>query len=155
MKAEELMIGDLLIVNRDGLCIKKGTVVRVRRIDADNTFRFGELIGSATCRPLDDTQFDGGIWCDYLDPIPLTPEILEKNGFEMVSKRDDDAGTMEKYFYPRIGYVYRFSNGEWEVDLIGYGRGFSGAAKYRGVIKYIHELKHALQLCGIEKEIIV
>lgn len=88
-----------------------------------------------------------------LDPIPLTEEVLEKNGFEIVSARDDNAGTMEKYFYPRIGYVYRFSNGEWEVDLIGYGRGFSGAAKYRGVIKYVHELQHVFRILKLEKEI--
>lgn len=88
-----------------------------------------------------------------IDPIPLTAEILEKNGFEIVSARDDNAGTMEKYFYPRIGYVYRFSNGEWEVDLIGYGRGFSGAAKYRGVIKYVHELQHVFRILKLEKEI--
>ena len=88
-----------------------------------------------------------------IDPIPLTAEILEKNGFEIVSARDDNAGTMEKYFYPRIGYVYRFSNGEWEVELIGYGRGFSGAAKYRGVIKYVHELQHVFRILKLEKEI--
>ena len=149
------MIGDLVQVNRDDLCIKNGTIVRVLGVDGESKLKEKGLIGCAGCQPLDKEQFSGGIWCEYLSPIPITPAILEKNGFEIVSARDDNAGTMEKYFYQRIGYVYRFSNGEWEVDLIGYGRGFSGAAKYRGVIKYVHEIQHALRLCGIDKEIIV
>ena len=79
MKASELMVGDLLRVNRDGLCIKKDTIVQVRGIDGDNKFEKMGLIGCANCRPMDKKQFDGGIWIDYLSPIPLTPEILEKN----------------------------------------------------------------------------
>lgn len=81
MKAEELQIGDLLRVNRDGLCIRKGTAVTVQGIDGSNNFPEKGLYGVADCRPLDESQFQGGIWLDYLDPIPLTPEILEKNGF--------------------------------------------------------------------------
>lgn len=129
--ANELMIGDWVCTEHDST---------PRQIDWIRTGEVGLFWNKVVTPP-------------YLVPIPLTPEILEKNGFEMVSKRDDNAGTMERYFYPRIGYVYRFSNGEWEVDLIGYGRGFSGAAKYRGVIKYVHELQHALRLCGIDKSI--
>lgn len=126
MKAEELMIGDLLIVNKEGLCIKKGSVVRVRGIDADNTFWSGELLGSATCHPLDNTQFDSGIWCDFLDPIPLTPEILEKNG---LSKNGVDLA-----LFDRDG-----------------GHDYVCGAK----LDSVHELQHVLKLCGINKEIVI
>lgn len=75
------MIGDWVRVNRDGLCIKKNTAVRVMGIDGESKLKEKGLVGCAGCHPLDKNQFDGGIWIDYLDPIPLTPEILEKNGF--------------------------------------------------------------------------
>ena len=37
MKAAELMIGDLVRVSKD-VCFKKGTIVKVRGIDADEVF---------------------------------------------------------------------------------------------------------------------
>ena len=153
MKANKIMLGDWVnyrpgwIDEETGEPVfdsKKGFPVKIDFIGGeDGGAQYSDEYGS-----YEMADFE-------MSPIPLTPEILEKNGFEIVSARDDNAGTMEKYFYPRIGYVYRFSNGEWEVDLIGYGRGFSGAAKYRGVICSVHELQHALRLCGIEKEIVL
>lgn len=148
MRAEELMVGDFLIVNKDGLCIKKGSVVRVRGIDADTIFRFGELIGSATCRPLDNTQFDGGIWCDYLDPIPLTPEILEKNASES-----------NKNMFGGMNYAL---NADFFIENRGdrfcLSRRMSGH-KYSTFwvcdIHYVHELQHTLRLCGIKNEIML
>ena len=86
MKAEELFVGALVRVNRDGLCIKKDTVVEVRGVDADDRLAKTGLVGGAHCHPLDENQFAGGIWCEYLAPIPITPEILEKNGFKYVKE---------------------------------------------------------------------
>ena len=149
MKAEELMVGDLLIVNKDGLCIKKGSVVRVRGIDADNTFRFGELLGSATCRPLDNTQFDGGIWCDYLDPIPLTLEILEKNGFE---KQGFDGWDYTFGTEADNGHVlWRTDYGIPHLMIESYSSKYGDFRSFG--IQYVHELQHALKLCGINLEI--
>lgn len=149
------MVGDLLIVNKEGLCIKKGSVVRVRGVDADNTYRFGELLGSATCRPLDDTQFDGGIWCDYLDPIPLTPAILEKNGFKNTSVVtigtrkmrwvSDDTRTEITIWMDDTLPMEIVKNVYYE-DEVSYTLPFPAT---------VHELQHALRLCGIEKEIVV
>lgn len=152
MKAEELMIGDILRVNRDGICITKDTIVQVRGIDADNKFKFGELVGSATCHPLDNSQFDGGIWFDYLDPIPLTPEILEKNGFKRKQK------TFEYFEYKERGLDIEIEyfescicmDIEWNVPgSWGYNR------LHSITIENVHELQHALRLCGIEKEIVI
>ncbi len=155
MRAEELMVGDLLIVNKDGLCIKKGSVVRVRGIDADNTFRFGELLGSATCRPLDNTQFDGGIWCDYLDPIPLTPEILEKNEFKNISVViigtrkmrwvSDDTRTEITIWMDDTLPMEIVKNVYYE-DEVTYTLPFPCT---------VSQLQHSLRLCGIKKEIMV
>lgn len=137
MKAEELMVGDLLQVNRDGLCIKKGTIVEVKGIDADN--KFESHIGCAICRPLDKKQLDSGIWCDYLDPIPLTPEILEKNGF----------------VYNDLPFVQSWEQFGLSLHLGGNGYRINCGQNVAMVIDSVHQLQHALRLCGIEKEIIV
>lgn len=143
MKAQELSIGSLVRVNKD-VCIKKGTVVEIRQIDADNTFEELELRGCAFCRPLDKEQFGGGVWLDYLDPIPITPEILVKNGF----KQD-----------PLNGHIFIFHEKSGEVIYYEYGPKYgltidNQLATIQDLkIKYVHELQHALRLCEIEKKI--
>ena len=47
MDIKELMVGDLFRVNRDKLCIKKDTIVQVRRIDGDDKLEDYGLFGSA------------------------------------------------------------------------------------------------------------
>ena len=155
MKANELMIGDFLRVNREGLCIKKDTVVQVRGIDGDNKFEEKGLVGCANCRPMDKKQYDGGIWLDYLDPIPITPEILEKNGFvetdvvvvgtrKMIWESED--GRTEITIWMDDTMPMDIRKNIYYEDEICYTLPFACT---------VHELQHALRLCGIDKEIIV
>ena len=155
MKASELMIGDWVRVNRDGLCIKNGTIVKVLGVDGESKLKEKGLIGYAGCQPLDKEQFCGGIWLDYLEPIPLTPDIMEKNGFTYCKS---DGG----FYLPTT-----ISYGNWDVDVIL----FNVTDEYRNnqlhigtpddsitilhlmECNHVHELQHALRLCGIEKEI--
>ena len=75
---------------------------------------------------------------DEIVPIPLTPEILEKNGWEC------------EYFGKRQ---------EWWLDktkfpIVGYST--NDTLHHNGIVlKYVHELQHALKLCKIEKEIVL
>ena len=78
MQANELMIDDIVRVAKD-VCIPKGTVVSIRGVDADNCFREKHLVGSATCY-INKYSMTCGVWVEYLEPIPLAPEILEKLG---------------------------------------------------------------------------
>lgn len=81
-----------------------------------------------------------------IEPIPLTSEILEKIGFET---------------QPNIGYIID----DWDGTQIIYD---SWNHNLRIIKNYkvcldietfdniaVHELQHALRLCGIEKEIIL
>lgn len=76
-----------------------------------------------------------------LNPIHLTPEILEKNGFEL--QRDkSELGTLDTYWLgSELGAfrIHKLNNGDYQFGL----------AKIRNV----HELQHALRLCAISKEI--
>lgn len=69
-----------------------------------------------------------------VEPIPLTAEILERNGFE--NNYDGDLG-------------YAQSCG----DIIGIHIVGKGGVMDEMYFEHVHELQHALRLCKIEKEI--
>lgn len=153
MRAEDLQIGDLLRVNRDGLCIKKGTVVTVRGIDGSNNFPEKGLYGVADCRPLDESQFQGGIWLDYLDPIPLTPEILEKNGFENVSVITVGTAKMRWVSEDTRTEITIWMDDTLPMEIVKnvyYEDEVSYTLPFPGTV---HQLQHALRLCEIDKQI--
>lgn len=152
IRTKDLQIGDLLRVNRDGLCIKKGTIVEVRAVDADDKLLEKGLIGSAHCRPLDDNQFEGGIWCEYLEPIPLTPDMLLDNGFEL-----QDLGG------ERISVWTGFGEDSCDEDIEVEFEGIKPIwLKIDGPfylttpnIEYLHQLQHFLRDCETGKEIVL
>ena len=79
---------------------------------------------------------------DEIEPIAITPEALEKNGFEKyemyyILKIDED---FEIWYYPHLGSL-RY---EYRGELI---------FKSMDGLNYIHQLQHVLRLCGIDKEI--
>lgn len=71
MKANELMIGDFLRY-KQGFpdTYLQGKIVKVCGID-----------GRVDVRTINDDKFHESEHPNWLEPIPLTPEILEKNGF--------------------------------------------------------------------------
>ena len=91
------------------------------------------------------------------EPILLTPEILEKNGFNEppleMQRRVRFVVLCEEY---QIRYSF---NSYWfniyknaAAHAIGYPT-FICAFQER--IKYVHELQHALRLCKVDKEIVL
>lgn len=77
-----------------------------------------------------------------LRPIPLTREILEKNGMKFRTNvgwfAEDDEYFLE--ISTKGDNVYWTIN-DWEYSLLK--------------LNYVHELQHALKLCRIEKEIVL
>lgn len=76
---------------------------------------------------------------DDCQPIPITPEILEKNGFVYSDLPFEQSWQQFGLSLYRGGDGYRINCGE-NVAMI---------------IDYVHQLQHALRLCGIEKEIVI
>ena len=72
-----------------------------------------------------------------LKPIPITPEILEKNGF-----------TNQGYFSEFVVGNYRILSDGKNLAII-----HGEHADLDIPIYYVHELQNALRLCRIEKEI--
>ena len=130
MKANELMVGDYLMHN--------GFPYRV--IQVDGIVRDGWMI--------ENGEEDCG------EPIPITPEILEKNGF-----------VANKHVYPYPYYEYINKEDKLKV---GFAFPQGNRTSYKDPWVYIdservfvehlpcmfvHQLQHALRLCGIEKTI--
>ena len=86
-----------------------------------------------------------------LRPIPLTPEILEKNGFTQCEPqgydlyiKDKEGAGLYRIFWQGESYNYYL-----EIAAYAYPLGEFNKTN----IKYVHQLQHALRLCGINKEI--
>lgn len=76
---------------------------------------------------------------DYIDPIPITAELLEKNGFERLLERD-------LFYHSESGLEVAFEDGEWmhTINLHEYTI---------HTISGVHHIQHLLRLYGCDKEI--
>lgn len=141
IKIRELSIGDWVM---NLYANKPSRVIGLRTMFQDTY----EIIAVS-----DDTQYmlieDKEI--HNYEPIPLTPEILEKNGFVRGE-------------YSEIGVYNEWEIGEWSdppyvsvrldidrqvIRVTNRGRDMFIAEKE----VYVHQLQHALRLAGVEKEI--
>lgn len=79
-----------------------------------------------------------------LEPIPLTAEILEKNGFKHCATEEDG-----DYFDNREGDLYYCLNrtADGYMSCIDVTHSFT----ISGLIKYVYELQHILRLCGLDE----
>lgn len=83
---------------------------------------------------------------ERLEPIPLTAEILEKNGF----KYNPDA-----YAFPVPAKCYDFPLGQG-FFIEQFADGSYRITDHCFVcFRYVHEFQHVLRLCGIDKEIVI
>lgn len=131
MKANELMLGDLVLLFGE-------TPARVDAIGDIEVYVYEEKRGE-----------DWHVGCEHIKPIPITPEILEKNGFAPVG----DGIMQEKV---QRFYVW-YDTGKNELGIeIGentYEEEIGTRIILNININSVHDLQHALRLCGIEKEI--
>lgn len=132
MKANELKVTDLMV--GDWLKHYNGTPMQVTKITT-NHFTCAENRG-ANCWEYNNK----------FEPIPLTPEILEKNGF----KKDFELKGC--YWRPDCRkYCIVKEIETWYFAFRHMGGGHICISE----CNYVHQLQHALRLCGINKEIVV
>ena len=120
MKAEELMIGDW-VMNTHNQKPEQVREIRERMVMLD----YNDLYDY-----------------DEIEPISLTPEILEKNGFEKVQNLL--VLQWENGVYPSMIFV--------EYNPVNYCL-FINDMMFPKPVRFLHELHHILMDCGIEKEI--
>lgn len=87
---------------------------------------------------------------NHFEPIPLTPEILEKNGF-VKDLKNGEAYKIKLAFSQHL-LLFKVGDGCcWMFRLVLSLFEDFDIAKVE--IKYVHQLQHALRLAGIDKEI--
>lgn len=146
MKANELIIGDWVIAQPDEDICGEGVGTIVDRVT--------EIYDVEGVLSVTLEDFDYPIAVGLLDPFPLTAEILEKNGFKRHNRyqyiHKDNYSKVCVSIPPRI-----------EIDGMDMGEppicvDIEGALFDINIsISAIHELQHALRLCGIDKEIVI
>ena len=127
MKSTELMIGDQILAN--------GIPCRIMAIQ-DNDVVFTDISDGI------ESAFD----IAEIEPIQITPQVLEKNF---------------KEYLPGINLMYKLKgpymamNEEGNQWVFGLVKEAGADSKRFPLVKitYVHELQHALRLCGIDKEI--
>jgi hypothetical protein len=130
MEAKDFMIGDYL---KTSFGVAK--IISIDKVGITLENKDGEF---------DIDFYDEDAW---MQEIPLTPEILEKNGFESDNNMFGlcDYELSESYILENRGNRFSF------VKRIP---GHSGTFHIIDV-KYVHQLQHILRLCRIKKEIII
>lgn len=125
MTSQELMIGDWVRQKYSGLTFKVGSIITPY-------IRVANMAG----------QFEE----NTIEPIPLTAEILEKNGFEKDARNES--------YYKWNWYILQ-DNVSYDMET-GIVRLFKASdLTFCHPIGYVHELQHALRLCEIDKEIVL
>lgn len=143
MKCRELMVGDWV-------ADKYGYILQI--ITVGNGYASFEDDEGNPCQ-IDDKY-------NQPEPIPLTPEILEKNGF---SPETFLTAEWEKEVYfkefsscviePDDSGKYIFGTTIYWNKTDGDGSPIDWGTMYDSRIynlQYVHELQHALRLCGID-----
>ena len=150
MKANELMIGDWVMVND----VEHTHPLQVAEIFKKCGAYYATLYWDGMPDNVNPETLTADI--DKVLPIPLTPEILEKNG---VFKHKFE-GHLEECYSTSANPISNEQFILWKetdrfelvlrhiVDNLTY-------SALRCKVRYVHELQHALRVCGIDKEIIL
>lgn len=129
MSAEELMIGDWVM-----------------------------SIHPAVPRPIKVTEVGGNnigykngiLHISFIEPIPITPEILEKNGFYPIYKDEKSAYKWKEYNEDdKIQSIII----DFERKRVSEVWSDRTRKSYKGEIVYVHELQQIIKVCGISKTI--
>ena len=133
MKANELMIGVWVTSKK-----WREKPFRLTRINDGGKYYYGITAEGSQVGPF---------LIEELEPIPLTAEILEKNGFGFT--RNDNTGSVWNGWWIYKGLELATAcldkEGNWPCFINIYDSNIK--------CEYVHQLQHALRLCGIEKEI--
>lgn len=128
--AKELMLGDW---------VKKGNLFG-RVFDIEQREKYA-IVG---------VEFESGYDVydeDELGPVPLTPEILEKNGFGFTKSDFTDSVWNGWWIYKglELATACLDKEGNWPCFINIYDSNIK--------CEYVHQLQHALKIAKIEKEI--
>lgn len=146
---EDLRIGDIVQTNKD-CTFPKGTLCIVTDIHPDR--QYNDKKGAVALKAVNDEE-DGpwGTWCNDIDGVPITPEILSNNGFN----EDVEGKYFTRPIKARVGSsLARYLAVErkkyaWAIFIKYYT--VTGYALLCH-IKYVHELQLILKIVKFSPE---
>lgn len=155
--------GDLVMTNGVPLGSAKDVVYRVTSSDPSKTLKLDDgtvvLKGVVCLENIEGTEIgdkgylfcDCCAWVNNVVPIPLTPEILEKNGWKLHKHHErnsyDDVSWSSYHKPAETNISLRFYQEEKAFFLFLYAQEISETP-----IRYIHQLQHLLYGLGINHE---
>ena len=133
LKISELSVGDWVYYDKGNTPYSISGIYRTDRQD---------------CVVLDDKEYADGViaFVDILTPIPITAEMLVKNGFAKYSERE--WGCNDDSPYHTFIHIDTSDETMW---FISFPTIFN--LIWDHPIYYIHELQHLIRLAGVDKEI--
>ncbi len=134
MKATDLMLGDWVTGKK-----WRENPFKLTRINDNEKYFYGITADGSRVGPF---------FLEELEPIPLTPEILEKNGFESIITVFN--GLTYQYVSKEECRVRVFVNDKNIATCIEID---SKDCWLNYDCSFVHELQHALKVCRIKKEI--
>ena len=138
LKISDLSVGDWVFYD------KGNTPYSIR-----NIYR----TGIQDCVVLNDEKYSDGViaFVDRLTPIPITAEILEKNGWSTDGMyaflRIDEHLHLEYYHHEHRLRKYYCGVDEWQ------NHAKVNDITFQAHCYSVHQLQHALRLAGVDKEI--
>lgn len=140
----EYIPGDLVMVKKSALQFAKDKIFKVISSLSGGFVKVVMLNNSSTTYSISNNA---------VCPIPLTPEILEKNGWDKEGKDGSDFSLSEAFMggdeddednYTCFQLYYQNKKDGWVIDMRGEPLKFE--------IHYIHELQHLFFGLGINHE---
>lgn len=134
MRTENLMIGDWV-------CYDDGSIPNF----------IPQQIAEIHC--LGEVQFSNGLDMakEYIHPIPITTEILKINGFRLYARYPGEDIWMEYNHNIEVVITdYASTIRVFTIDDIDDGKDLIFLTEI-GRTRYVHELQHALRLCGLNE----
>lgn len=126
-----------------------GDWVEWKASDKTYVIRITQITDTIICGVHDGIEY--GMLLKQISPIPLTPEILEKNGWAEYS----DVHNSWKLDIADNMRVWMFKNShDWTFQVMNWGLGHNHCIA-KAYITSIHQLQHALRLAGVEKDIVL
>lgn len=139
MKINRFQVGDWVIPRIYDSKLEPSRIVGVHY----NSYKGKDYVDWVDCEVWDELSLDD------IEPLPLTPEILEKIGFRIIFD-----GELHMTYVQDIESFHI----EVMVDKIGIYQKLSmfdglGNGVTIVVCKYVHQLQQAMRNCGIKKEV--
>ena len=137
IKAEDLRIGDLVKIN-ENCSLKEGVISYITEIRTRGIFEKEDCVKVKHF----DSDWEFGVRCCNINPIPLTREILTLNGWSLVKRRIDE----DNFEW----HVYSHEDNCVNIQYYPQSDSFSAFFVDHELceIKYVHDLQHILWALG-------